>query len=103
VQAGPKSADISASREDSIALWDTCLRLLAILLMIWPVGELAVSPAIKDLLAPGTRGKQLRGFQFFTMLTRNKLACFLVDGPVRFLTRGITVTCCVTARAIQSF
>jgi hypothetical protein len=47
---------------------ESCLLLLAILLMIWPVGELAVSPAINDLLAPGTLGKQLRRFQFFTML-----------------------------------
>jgi hypothetical protein len=49
----------------------TCLLLLAILLMIWPVGELAVSPAIKDLLTPGTLGKPFRRFQFLTTLTSN--------------------------------
>jgi hypothetical protein len=43
----------------------TCLLLLAILLMIWPVVELAVSPAIKDLLAPGTLAKQLPSFPVF--------------------------------------
>jgi hypothetical protein len=50
---------------------ESCLLLLAILLVIWPVGELAVSPAIKDLLAPGTRGKPFRRFQFLTTLASN--------------------------------
>jgi hypothetical protein len=71
----------------------TCLLLLAILHLIWPVSDLAVSPAIKDLLAPGTLGKQLRRFQFFTMMTGNQLACFLVFRPVRLLALGTAVTC----------
>jgi hypothetical protein len=48
-----------------------CLLLLAILLMIWPIVFLTVTPAIKHLLAPGTLGKELRGFQFFAMLAGN--------------------------------
>jgi hypothetical protein len=39
----------------------TCSLLLVILLMIWPVDELAFSPAIKDVLAPSTPGTQLHG------------------------------------------
>jgi hypothetical protein len=63
-----------------------------------PVSFLTIFPAIKDLLAPGTNGKLRVCFQFFTTLTSNKLARFLVRGPVRFLALGIAIPYSFAAR-----
>jgi hypothetical protein len=77
---------------------DSLRLLLATLLVVRPVGFLAVSSAIKDVLALRTLEKRHGRILFITMLADDKVACFLVFRPVRFLAPGIAIKDCVAAR-----
>jgi hypothetical protein len=86
--------------EGRLLLMEDSLR-VANLLVAKPVSFLTVFPAIKYLLTPCTSGKLCGCFQFFTMLTSNQLAHFLVLGPVRSLALGIAIRYSLAARTLQ--